>query len=140
MNPKAALIKFTGNIQPIESRGYWTAIFSFELWLFFAGFCLGIGQPGAAAFFLSWNAVRLYQSPFLKFALTRSIPFVLASGVAAALGVSVYAATTDGDRFFLITVTGLLGLPMLAMLHLWKLTHFRNLLAAFEAGDSFRGQ
>ena len=139
-DPRATLIKFTGNFQPIESRGYWTAIFSFELWLFFAGLCLGIGQPGAAAFFLSWNAVRLYQSPFLKFALTRSIPFILASGVASALGVSVYAATTDGDRLFLIALTGLLGLPMLAMLHLWKLTHFKNLLAAFEARDGVRRQ
>lgn len=101
---------------------------------------MGIGQPGMAAFFLGWNAVRLYQSPFLKFALTRSIPFILASGVAAILGFSVYAATTDGDRLFLVTVIGLLGLPMLAISHLWKLTHFKKLFAAFEAGDGARWQ
>ena len=106
------------------------------MWLFLAGVCLGIGQPGAAAFFLSWNAIRVYLSPFLKFALTRSTPFMLASGVAAALGVFVYAALTNSDRLFLITVVGVLGLPILALSHLWKSTHFNNLFAAFEAGQS----
>ena len=61
-------------------------IFVFELWLFLAGLCSAIDQPGTAAFSLSWNAVRLYLSPFLKFSLARSIPFILARGVAASPG------------------------------------------------------
>lgn len=123
-----------GIFKPIESSGYWTAIFLFELWLFLTGLFFGIDQPDTGAFFLIWNAIRLYLSPFLKFALTRSIPFILASGTAAALGFFVYAAPTNADRLFLITIITVLGLPMLALLHLWKSTHFNNLFAAFEAG------
>ena len=96
---------------------------------------MGIDQPGAAAFFLSWNAIRLYLSPFLRFALVRSIPFILASGAAAALGVFVYAAPTYADALFIATVIGVLGLPILALSHLWKSTHFKSLFAAFEASQ-----
>ena len=91
-------------------------------------------RPCMAAFFPGWDAVRLYQSPSLTFALTRSIPFILASGVAAILGVSVYAATTDGDRLFPVTVIGLLGLPMLAISYLWKLTRFKKIVRRFRDG------
>ena len=100
---------------------------------------MGMGDVGLAAFFLGWNAVRLYLSPFLKFALARSIPFVLACGLATALGVLVYAAPTTADRYFVITVIGVLGLPIFALWHVWKATRYKKVFAAFEAGhDSHR--
>lgn len=95
---------------------------------------MGIGDLGLAAFFLTWNAARLYLSPFLKFALNHSIHFVLSCGFATALGVLVYAAPTTADRYFVITIIGVLGLPIFALWHVWKATHYKDLFAAFEAG------
>lgn len=97
-------------------------------------------EPVVATILLSWNFVRICFSPFLKFALVRSIPLILGSGVAAALGASVYAGSTDADRLFLVTVIGLWGLPMLALFHLWKLAHFKALFAAFDASTGVNRQ
>ena len=120
-------------LEPLESRGYWTALVLFELWAAFAGFSLGFGSPGAAGFFIGWNAVRLYLSPFLRFALMRSLPFLAATAGAFALGVTVSAVPEIDDKRFIVTVSVLLGMPAIALFHLLKLTHFEDLIAAFEA-------
>ena len=119
-------------LEPLESRGYWTAILLFELWAAFAGFSLGFQSLVAAGFFIGWNVVRLYLSPFLRFALMHSLPFVVATGGAFALGISVSAGHGIDDQRFILTVSVLLGVPILALFHLWKSTHFEALIAEFE--------
>ena len=120
-------------LEPLESRGYWTAILLFELWAAFAGFSLGFQSPGAAGFFIGWNVVRLYLSPFLRFALMHSLPLLAATGGAFALGVSVSAGPDIDYKMFILAVSVLLGLPVLALFHLWKSTHFESLIAEFKA-------
>lgn len=119
--------------EPIESKGYWTAIFLFELWAAFAGIALGFQNLGAAGFFIGWNLVRLYLSPFLRFALMRSLPFLAATAGAFALGVSVLAGSSSDDQGFILTVVVLFGAPFVALFHLWKSTHFEALVVRFES-------
>ena len=120
-------------LKPIESKGYWTAIFLFELWAAFAGFALGFQNLAAAGFFIGWNLVRLCLSPFLRFAIVRSLPFLAATAGAFALGASVSAGSSSDDQLFILTVVVLLGAPFIALVHLWKATHFETLVARFES-------
>jgi len=120
-------------LEPLESRGYWTAILLFELWSAFAGFSLGFQSLGVAGFFIGWNVVRLYLSPFLRFALMRSLPFLAAIAGVFALGVFISVGPEIDDKRFILTVSVLLGMPAIGLFHLWKLPHFEALIAEFEA-------